>query len=327
MCFRYGEWPMAYAGFQIPAFTFPDTPPAQQFDRVVELASAAEQAEFDSVWVMDHFIQIPMVGAPTDPILEAYTTLAALASRTSRVDLGALVTGVTYRNPALLAKMVTSLDVISGGRAVLGIGAAWYDVEHAAYGYEFPPLSERYELLEDALEICTAMFSEEAASHSGRHTSVTDAYNVPRPVRAGGPPILVGGSGERKTLRLVARYADYCNIFGDVDQVRHLMEVLDAHCADVGRDPSEITRTRLGTLLVAPTVEEAEAAAGRMRSAAGIDVETFDSLVTSGSPDTIAEQFRKYLDAGLDGHIVNLAPGTAQPDTVALAGEAMRLLR
>jgi len=316
---------MAYAGFQIPSFTFRDTPSDHLFDRVVELAAAAEDAGFDSVWVMDHFIQIPVVGSPTDPILEAYTTLAALAGRTSTVDLGALVTGVTYRNPALLAKMVTSLDVISSGRAVLGIGAAWFDVEHAAYGYEFPAVGERFERLEDALEICTRMFGDDSPSYDGRHHSITDAFNVPGPVREGGPPILIGGGGEKKTLRLVARFADYCNLFGDVDEVRHKLDVLDAHCADVGRDPSEVTRTRLGTLALAPTHDRAVAATAPLRDQFG--AESFDAMVVAGSPETVAERLQVFNDAGLDGHIVNLMPGTATPDTVGLAGETMALLR
>lgn len=316
---------MAYAGFQIPSFSFADTPTDHLFDRVVELAAAAEEAAFDSVWVMDHVIQIPVAGAPTDPILEGYTTLAALAARSSRVELGTLVTGVTYRNPALLAKMVTSLDVISSGRAILGIGAAWFDVEHDAYGYEFPPVGERFELLEDALEICTRMFRDDSPSYKGRHHSITDALNRPMPVREGGPPILIGGSGERKTLRLVARFADYCNLFGDVDEIRHKLDVLDAHCADVGRDPSQVTRTRLGTLALASTHDEAVAATAPVREQFG--AEAFDAMVTVGSPETAAEELQRYLDAGLDGHIVNLVPGTATPDTVALAGDAMKLLR
>ncbi len=318
---------MPYAGFQIPSFTFADTPDARLFDRVIELATAAEDAGFDSVWVMDHFLQIPMVGAIDDPMLEGYTTLAALATRTSRVDLGTLVTGVTYRNPALLAKMVTTLDVISSGRALLGIGAAWNEAEHAAYGFDFPPLTERFERLEEALQICRAMFREDAPTFEGRHGSIHDAINVPRPVRPGGPPVLIGGSGERKTLRLVAQYGDYSNLFGDVEQIRHLLEVLDRHCDDVGRDPSAITRTRLGSLLVAPTEEEADERAAAARERLGVDDETFRGFVTVGSPDGIAEQLGAFLDVGLDGHIVNLVPGTADAESVALAGEALARLR
>ncbi len=318
---------MSYAGFQIPSFTFPETPDARLFDRVIELATAAEDAGFDSVWVMDHLLQIPMVGTPREPMLEGYTTLAALATRTSRVDLGTLVTGVTYRNPALLAKIVTTLDVISSGRALLGIGAAWYEEEHAAYGFDFPPLAERFERLEDALQICQAMFREEAPTFEGKHASTREALNVPRPVRPGGPPVLIGGSGERKTLRLVAQYGDYSNFFGDVEQVRHLLGVLDRHCEDVGRDRSAITTTRLGSLLVAPTAEEADERASAARERMGIDDETFRTFVTVGSPEGIAEQLGAFLDVGLDGHIVNLVPGTADAETVALAGKALAQLR
>jgi F420-dependent oxidoreductase-like protein len=318
---------MPYAGFQIPSFTFADTPDARLFDRVIELATTAEDAGFDSVWVMDHFLQIPMVGSPQEPMLEGYTTLAALATRTSRVDLGTLVTGVTYRNPALLAKMVTTLDVISSGRALLGIGAAWFEQEHEAYGFAFPPVSERFERLEEALRVCRAMFREDAPSFEGRHASIHDAINVPRPVRAGGPPVLIGGSGERKTLRLVAEYGDYSNFFGDLEQIRRLCAVLDRHCEDVGRDPGAITRTRLGSLLLGPTAEEADERAAAARERMGVDDDTFRSFVTVGSPEQVAEQLGAYLAVGLDGHIVNLVPGTADVETVALAGEALARLR
>ena len=156
-----------------------------------------------------------------------------------------MVGSVTYRNPALHAKITTTLDVISGGRAIHSLGAAWFEDEHRAYGFEFPPLKERFERLEDALRISRAMFTQESATVEGTHFRVDGVMNNPRPIR-GDIPILVGGSGERKTLRLVAQYADGCNVFGDPERARHLMGVLDAHCEDVGRDPAEITRTRLG---------------------------------------------------------------------------------
>lgn len=317
---------MPYAGFQIPSFTFTDTPDERLFDRVIELATAAEEAGFDSVWVMDHFLQIPVVGTKQEPMLEGYTTLAALAARTSRVDLGTLVTGVTYRNPALLAKIVTTLDVISSGRALLGIGAAWFEDEHEAYGFDFPPVAERFERLEETLRICRAMFTEDAPSFDGEHASIREALNVPRPVRPGGPPVLIGGSGERKTLRLVAQYGDYSNLFGDVERIRHLLGVLERHCDEVGRDRGAITTTRLGTLLLAPTEEEADRRGAAERERWGVDEETFRSFVTVGTPDRVAEQLGAYVDVGLDGHIVNLVPGTANAETVALAGEALTRL-
>ncbi len=181
-------------GLQIPNFTAAAAP-AGIFDEVVAMAAAAEDTGFDSVWVMDHFYQLPPMGGPDAPMLDSYTLLGALAARTSRVRLGALVTGVTYRNPAHLAKIVTTLDVISGGRAVLGLGAAWYDVEHEGLGFDFPPAPERLDRLEEALQICRAMFHEEAPSFDGRYYRIDEARNVPRPIQPGGPPILVGGGG------------------------------------------------------------------------------------------------------------------------------------
>ena len=189
-------------GFHLPSYTHPDTPPEQLFDRVVEQAQAAEAAGFSLVTVMDHLYQISGIGPVDEPMLEGWSMLAALARETSRVRLGTLVTGVTYRNPALLAKMATTLDTISGGRAIFGLGAAWNDVEHAGYGYEFPPIRERMDRLEEALAIAKAMFTEERADLP-RHatTGSTQALNVPRPVQPGGPRILVGGGGEQRTLQ------------------------------------------------------------------------------------------------------------------------------
>src|SRR5215213_7729522 len=189
----------------LPNFNFPDTPPEQLFERLVEIAGAAEESGFTCVTVMDHLHQIRGVGPRTNWMLEGNTILAALAARTSKISLGLLVGGVTYRNPALVAKITTTIDIISGGRAVLGIGAAWFEGEHVAYGFDFPPLKERFERLEEALQITRAMFTEPQVTFSGKHFNVEGAYNNPKPIR-GDIPILIGGSGERKTLRFVAKY-------------------------------------------------------------------------------------------------------------------------
>src|SRR3954452_13135231 len=194
----------------VPNFNWPDRPPEAFFDKLVDIATTAERSGFSSISMMDHLHQIPPVGPPENWMMEGNTILAALAARTSSIHLGLLVGGVTYRNPALLAKLTTTIDIISGGRAVLGIGAAWYEEEHKAYGFGFPPLKERFERLEDALRIARAMFTQEEPTVEGRHYAVRDILNNPRPLR-GDIPILVGGSGERKTLRLVAQYADGCN--------------------------------------------------------------------------------------------------------------------
>jgi F420-dependent oxidoreductase-like protein len=278
-----------HLGIQMPSFTFKGVPDERMFERIVETALAAEEAGFDSFWVMDHYHQIPNVGRDTEPMLEAYTLLAGIAARTSRIHLGAMVTGVTYRNPAFLAKVVTTLDIVSSGRAILGIGAAWNHVESRAYGYDWPSTAERFEHLEDALQICRGMFTQERTTYHGKRHHVDGAINVPQPVQPGGPKIMIGGGGERKTLRLTARYADMWNGFGDVTMIRHKIDVLERHCADVGRDPSEIVTTRLGMPIVAPNVVEAS---------------------------------RPFFEAGLDGMIYGASGSTAEQ--VAEAGGALR---
>jgi alkanesulfonate monooxygenase SsuD/methylene tetrahydromethanopterin reductase-like flavin-dependent oxidoreductase (luciferase family) len=232
-----------------------------------------------------------------------------------------LVGGVTYRNPALLAKITTTLDVISGGRAILGIGAAWYEEEHKAYGFAFPPLAERFERLREALEIARAMFTDESATFAGEHYRVEGVLNNPRPLR-GDIPILVGGSGERKTLRLVAQYADGCNIMGDPARARHLLGVLREHCDAVGRDPDEITKTRLGTLAIARTHEEAERRLAAWPDRANLPEERLRMVLTLGDPDEVGEQVRELVDAGVEGLIFHL-PNPYDLDTVVLAGETL----
>jgi F420-dependent oxidoreductase-like protein len=308
-------------GLQVPSFELGGVVPEALFAKLVDVAATAERSGFDSLFVMDHLHQIPGVGPPEQRMLEGNTTLAALAARTERLQLGLMVGGVTYRNPALHAKITTTLDVISGGRAIHSLGAAWNEEEHRAYGYEFPPLKERFERLEDALRIARAMFTQESATVEGRHHRVDGARNNPRPLR-GDIPILVGGSGERKTLRLVAQYADGCNVFGNPERVRHLMSVLDAHCEEVGRAGREITRTRLGTLAIARTHEEAERQLATWPDRANMDPERLRMVLTLGDPDEVAEQVQALLDAGLDGLVYHM-PNPHDLDAVALAGETL----
>lgn len=316
---------MAYFGLQIPNFTFPGIPDDQIFDRVVQIATTAEGAGFDSLWVMDHLYQIGGVGPRTDPMLEAYTLLAAIAARTSRIHLGTMVTGVTYRNPALLAKMVTTLDIISKGRAILGIGAAWNEDEHRGYGFDFPPIKERMDRLEEALQICRSMFTKESPSFQGRYYRLDEALNFPRPLQPGGPRILVGGGGERRTLKLVAKYADMCNVFGDLETVRHKMQVLHQHCESIGRDPKEIAKTRLGSLIIAPTQAEAERVIAAVRAATGMDEERFRGFFIAGGPDAVAEQIHAYLDAGLDGLIFSQTVRNPEDlESMVLAGRVLK---
>ncbi|MEA2133189.1 MAG: hypothetical protein QOC68_1098 [Solirubrobacteraceae bacterium] len=300
-------------------FNYPGTPADRLFDLVTDIATTAEDSGFSSVSVMDHLHQIPPMGPPENWMLEGNLTLAALAARTKRISLGLLVGGVTYRNPALHAKMTTTLDVISGGRAIHGVGAAWFEAEHDAYGVRFPPLKERFEHLEDHLRIARAMFTQEKATVEGTHHHVTDVMNNPRPIR-GDIPILVGGSGERKTLRLVARYADGCNLFGDVERARHLLGVLDGHCETVGRDPSEITRTSMATVLIAPTHEAAERKLEAI-AALGVPRERLETAM-KGDPDSVAEQAQAYADIGIQGLTI-VVPDAHDLETIALAGRTL----
>jgi F420-dependent oxidoreductase-like protein len=235
---------------------------AAVFGRLAEAAQAAEEARFDAISVPDHLYD---PGGPAFPMFEAYTVLGALAAVTSSATLLALASPVTLRAPGMLAKAVTTLDVVSGGRAALGVGAGWDAAEHQAYGIDFPGPGERFDRLEEELAICRALFQDEQATFSGKFYAVRDAYNSPRPVR-GSIPVLVAGNGEKRTLDLVARYGDACNVFGDPAEVRRKFDVLDRYCEQAGRDPAEITRTvvefnapDLGTLAASA---EALAAAG-----------------------------------------------------------------
>ncbi|HEV3102770.1 MAG TPA: LLM class F420-dependent oxidoreductase, partial [Candidatus Dormibacteraeota bacterium] len=226
-------------GFHMPNYTFAGVPNDRLFERVVHNAKAAEKAGFDLITVMDHFYQIRGIGPETDPMMEAYTTLAALATQTSSAKLGTLVTGVTYRNPAVLAKMVTTLDIISRGRAILGIGAAWNEDEHVGYGVEFPPIGRRMDRLGEALTIAKLMFTEDRPSFEGKYYKINRALNVPRPVQPGGPKILIGGTGERRTLRLLAEHGDIGHWFASsLDDLKRKKQIFEEHCEAVKRDPS-----------------------------------------------------------------------------------------
>jgi F420-dependent oxidoreductase-like protein len=309
---------MTTFGLQVPSFSFGGAPD-EIFDRVRELAVAADESGFASFWVMDHLYQLDPLGGPDQPMLECYTLLGAVATVTERVTLGALVSGVTYRNPALLAKIVTTLDVISKGRAVLGLGAAWHEAEHQAFGFEFPPIGRRLDRVEDALRICRAMFTEDGVTVDGRVHSVRAIRNVPRPVQSSGPRILVGGGGEKRTLRLVAQYADACNIAGSPETIRHKLDVLRGHCEDVGRDFSDIQVTRLGTLMITDTEQEAAERRDMVAQMAGRD---YVATLVVGTEESVLEQIAAYTDAGVDELIFNM-PG-APADDVRRAGEVLK---
>jgi len=296
---RQQEDPMPLQfGLQISRFTWSDGP-ASTAARLGAIAAEAEAAGFTSLWVMDHFLQIPVVGREWEDMPESYTTLGFLAGRTTTARLGTLVTGVTYRNLAHLAKIVATLDVLSGGRAMCGLGAAWFEREHELYGWEFPPIARRYELLEDALELLPLMWGPGSPSFSGRTTTVPAATCYPRPLQEH-VPIWVGGSGERRTLRLVAQHADGCNLFGDAATVAHKVSVLHRHCLDVDRDPAEVRVSNLSSASVVLSGSE------RTHPGAG----------------TVEEQvgrYRDYAEAGVQTAILSLPELGTNPDPAAVA--------
>ena len=267
------------------------------FDAAVEMlgkelagiGAAAESAGAAHLSVMDHYFQMQHVGASEDPMLEGYTTLGYLAAHTSSVRLGVLVTGVTYRYPGLLAKIVTTLDVLSEGRGELGIGAGWYEREHLGLGVPFPPVAERFERLEETLRICLQMWDPaENGPFEGKHYRLAETIGTPLPISRPRPPIMVGGGGERKTLRLVAQYADSCNLFASsVDEVAHKLDVLRRHCDDVGRDYDEISKTVLYN----------------------------SESVTNGDTDAFLRGVAPYADLGIDTVIV-APPGGHQADWI-----------
>lgn len=306
---------MTRFGAQLPNFTF-DAPDAEIFDRVSALAVAADQSGFHSVWVMDHFFQLPPLGGPDQPMLEAYTLLGALAAVTDQAQLGTLVTGVTYRNPAILAKQITTLDLISKGRAILGIGGAWYDVEHQGLGVDYPRDGVRLDMLGEAVQVCRAMFRGDHADFKGEHYRIEDARNLPAPLQEAGPRIMIGGGGEKRTLKLVATYADECNIAGPVETVRHKIEVLRGHCADVGRDPAEVAITWMTPLILTDSDEHTAKMKDMLQSGGGDETAGF----TIGQVEEIPELVTPFVEAGVEEVIFSFAFST--PDQVSAVGEA-----
>jgi len=296
----------------LPNFTWPGGG-GEIGPRLAEIARVAERAGFRGVWVMDHFIQIPQAGREWDEMLESYTTLGFLSAHTREARLGVLVTGITYRNPALIGKMVATLDVLSGGRSVCGLGAAWFEREHHAYGWRFPPTRERFELLEDTLQLLPLMWGPGAPSFQGKVISVPEAVCYPRPLQQK-VPIVVGGSGEKKTLRLVAQYADGCNLRGGPAAVRHKLSVLEAHCAAVGRDRSQIEVTHLSRAVIAPD-RSALARKVETLTQPGRASEKATAALNAGSVEDHIGRFRVLAEAGVHTAIVNF-PDVGEIDTL-----------
>lgn len=295
-------------GLQIPNFSY-GTSVAELFPTVVAQAQEAEAAGFDSVFVMDHFYQLPMLGTHDQPMLEAYTALGALAAATSKVQLGTLVTGNTYRNPTLLAKSITTLDVISQGRAILGVGTGWFELEHEQLGYEFGTFTDRFNKLEEALKIILPMLRGEAATFSGDYYRTTDAIAVPR--FRDHIPLMIGGSGEKKTFGLAARHFDHLNVIAAMPDLPGKVEALARRCDEVGRDPSTLETSVLLTAVPDPKFTDdqiPEAMRGR---------------VVVGSPERIADVIKSsVVDAGIDGVILNLP--AYMPGSITKLAEVLR---
>jgi len=284
-------------GLQVSDFTWP-VPHEVMGRTFATTARTAEQAGMASFWVMDHFFQIPMIGPPEREMLEAYTALAFIAGKTERIKLGTMVTGVTYRQPAILVKAVSTLDVLSGGRAYLGIGAAWNEEEHVGLGVPYPPLAERFERLEETLQIAHLMWSDYDGPFDGAHYQLARTLNSPQPLSRPHVPILVGGSGEKKTLRFVAQHADACNIFEmGTEVIAHKLAVLQEHCDALGRDYAAIERTTIGRLELS-------------RDGAG----------ESATVQQAVERFAGLAAIGVDHAIVNV-PGSHNPAAFELVAD------
>ena len=314
---------MTRLGYQIPNFTYPGVGPEGLFDAIAAQAQAADRSGFDTVLVMDHLYQLPMIGTPDAYMLECYTLLSALARETETVRLSALVTGNTYRNPALLAKEVTTLDIVSNGRGQLGIGAGWFELEHESLGFEFGTFTDRFERLEESLRIVIPMLRGERPTLDGDHYRVREAMNEPPPV--GRIPVMIGGGGERKTLRMVARYADESNLICGVDEIPHKLDVLAGHCEAEGRDRAELTVSVQVSACIAPTHEQAERElhaalerTGLFTDAAARDAAT--ARFAWGDPDEVGEQLQARLDLGVDGWTINLPANGHDPERVELLG-------
>jgi F420-dependent oxidoreductase-like protein len=304
-------------GLHLGAFDAPGGAPALR-DWLREVAVGAEAAGFDAIYVMDHFRQIPQVGRAWDDFLESWTTLAYLAACTERVRLGTLVTGITYRNVAHLGKIVATLDVLSGGRAVCGLGLGWFAAEHTAYGWPFPPVQERYDLLEDALELLPLLWGPGSPAYRGRVLDVPEAVCYPRPLQSH-VPVILGGGGERRTLRLAAQYADAANVMGDLTTVRRKAAVLTAHCAATGR---EVELTHLSTVLVgssdADLAARVDAARPRGRSPA-----TYAASVNAGTVADHVGRFRELAEAGVSEVMVRVA----DPQSLTAMAEVIEAFR
>ncbi|MEI8286846.1 MAG: LLM class F420-dependent oxidoreductase [Actinomycetes bacterium] len=318
-------------GLQVPSTTFSGGDSSTLFETLVSVAQTAEANGFDTFALMDHFFQLPHVGPIDDPMLEYYTALGAIAARTTSIKISTLVTGVTYRNPALLAKAVTTLDVVSRGRAICAIGAAWFEAEHQALGFEFPPLKERFEKLEEAIQICRLMFDNKQSTFRGKHFEIVDAFNVPRPVQDH-IPLMLGGQGEKKTFRFAAKYADHLNTTANHTDIPQKMAALQGHLDDIGRSRSEIEVSCHCPLVIGENAADVPARLVPVLASRGIDtalaanpekVRLMLGRALIGTPEDIASQIDGLRAMGIDGVTVSLIGGVADLENLALAGRTL----
>ena len=308
-------------GIQHPNFSY-DGEGEQIVESLRRIVSSAERLGYDSFWVMDHFHQIQNVGQPNEPMLEGWTTLGVLAGFTSKIRLGTMVTGNVYRHPAVLAKIGATLDVLSKGRLFMGIGAGWNEEEATAYGIPFPATKERFQRLEEAVQIITLMWTEEKANFNGHFYKIRDAYCNPKPIQKPHPPILIGGSGERKTLKLVAKFADACNLFGSAATVKRKLDILRDHCRNVGRDYNSILKTRLGVVIM----DKDKAAVDRRVSDRFKNVpESFRTeFATVGTPEEVRRQVEAFKDAGIEYFITSFEGDQQLQGAEQFANEVMK---
>ena len=312
-------------GLQHPNFSYDysDQNTSRIIDTLSTLVAKAENKGFESFWVMDHLHQISVVGKPEEPMLESWTTISVLAGITTRIKLGTLVTGVIYRYPSILAKIAATLDVLSKGRLFLGIGAAWNEEESLAYGIgestnnsgsnnetspiSFPSNKERLLRLEEALQIIRKMWTEEpSASFKGKYYQIHNAYCNPKPIQKPTPPILVGGSGEKRTLKIVAKYADACNLFGSAETVRKKLDILKTHCRNVNRDYDSILKTKLGVVVID---NDGLMAKKKVQQAfIGMPEAQLREFAIYGTPDDVLKQIKEFEDVGIQYLIVDLEP-------------------
>jgi len=313
-------------GLQHPNFTFDykngDT--SQIMDSLKDLIVMAENAGFDSFWVMDHFHQIKFVGGSDEPMLESWTTISALAGITTKIKLGTLVTGIIYRHPAILAKIGATLDVLSKGRLFMGIGAAWNQEESFAYGVPFPSTKERLLRLEEVIQIIRKMWTKSKGTFNGKYYQIKDAYCNPKPLQKPHPPIMVGGGGERDTLRIVAKYADACNLFGSLETIKRKLGVLNEHCKNVGRDFDSILKTKLGIVLIDNDKESLNKKLNELFK--GMPKEQIKEFVIYGTQEEVLNEIESLENVGMEYFIVDLDPSRELEQLELFADKIMKNL-